>query len=329
MRMIVIVATCLACFFALVYLACDTSATSISARRLQSLLDKPTMAFVPAVLPTLFAPIRGRQARNPTVTFESRTLGVDPAEDHKDWETRRQEAGYDRRVKAPASKQRILPTMQQATVIERPRVASSQDRKQIEDFRSKLERQFEAPSPPPPPPARGDGGNGGDDEDDIVTMKQLSASEAKYILDAWIEDAEYRQTMFHSVRTEAHQAALQELETVRSFVEDLPEPCGPLNSHLSSPSTVTLPVWTDSQKIMVAMYAGKRTWFGGPVLALAAGAEPGFLRSSDVLEIKHVLVSPFLRNPKDLVASQKMRSALRSVTEQLGLNLKLPEVDGV
>jgi hypothetical protein len=64
-------------------------------------------------------------------------------------------------------------------------------------------------------------------------------------------------------------------------------------------------------------------------VALAVGFQPGLEKSSDVLDIKHVLVSPFVNSPQRMVASQKMNAGLTAMTEQLGLNLKLPEGEGM
>lgn len=319
MRVIVIASTCLACLFALVYLAHDGSTASISPRRLQLVLDKPTMAFA-LPLPRFFALSRERPAPNPTVTFadirEGRKTGIDHAAYLKAQESMRQESRHDRRVETPSSFQWTLPMMQQAPVMDRPKVASSEEEKHIEDFRSKLERLFEPPSPPPPPPGRGgrggDGDNGGGGED--VMMKQLSEFEAKQLVDEWIHARIWtRET-------------LQGLETVRSFAEDLPRPRGTLTMQLA------LPVSDYAERIIVGLYASQRRGFGGDkncVVALAAGFEPGLVGSSDVLDIKHVLVSPFEQRPNDLSVSRKLRAGLRAVTQQLGLNLQLPDEDGV
>lgn len=202
--------------------------------------------------------------------------------------------------------------MQQGSVMDKPKVESFEDQKQYQDFRSMLERQFAPPSPPPPPPLGrgGDGDNGGSGDD--FMMKQLSESEAKQLVDEWIHARIWtRET-------------LQGLKTVRSFAEDLPRPRGALTTQLA------LPVSDDAERIIVGLYASQRRGFGGDkniVVALAAGFEPGLVGSSGVLDIKHVLVSPFEHRPNDLSISRKIRAGLLAVTEQLGLNLKLPDAD--
>lgn len=305
------------------------------------------MALAPVVLPDVFKsdvfkPSRGFpdfSAPDPTVIYvdtqEARTMGMDLAQELKDDVIMRQDSGYDSRLQTPVSLQKIL--MMQGAVLDRPKVASTEAQQTIADIRSDLERQFGSPSPPPPPPGRGgNGGNGGDGEDD-VTMKQLSEAEAKLMLDAWIGVDKVQGRRFISASQRMGHVSSRGLTAVRSFVDDLPNPV-----HGTLDSSLKHPVSEESQKIVVALYASPSTWYdlaseqlpeeyGGPVLALAAGYQPGIVHPNHqpTLDIKHVLVSPFVYFPQDSVALSKMRAQLIAVTQHLSLNLKLPDVDGV
>jgi len=101
------------------------------------------------------------------------------------------------------------------TVLDPPKVRSSQFSKQTESARAKLERQFAQPPTPPPPPNDGDGDGGREG----TFLRHFSVSEVCMVLDDWIKDVRVTSVNTHLPPMRSR-TTLQQLESFRLYIED-------------------------------------------------------------------------------------------------------------